>query len=93
MRNVGGVLSVEFPSEQHARAFPQARRLFPLAESLGGVESLACHPATMTHASVPRERRLRLGITDGLIRLSCGIEETEDLLADIEQALAAVERL
>jgi cystathionine beta-lyase/cystathionine gamma-synthase len=47
----------------------------------------------MTHASVPRERRLRLGITDGLVRLSCGIEETEDLLADIEQALAAVERL
>jgi cystathionine beta-lyase/cystathionine gamma-synthase len=93
MRNFGGVLSVEFPSEQHARAFLQALRLFTLAESLGGVESLACHPATMTHASVPRERRLRLGITDGLVRLSCGIEETEDLLADIEQALAAVERL
>jgi cystathionine beta-lyase/cystathionine gamma-synthase len=93
MRNFGGVLSVEFPSEQHAHAFLQALRLFTLAESLGGVESLACHPATMTHASVPRERRLRLGITDGLVRLSCGIEETEDLLADIEQALAAVERL
>ncbi len=93
MRNFGGVLSVEFPSEQHARAFLQALRLFTLAESLGGVESLACHPATMTHASIPRERRLRLGITDGLVRLSCGIEETEDLLADIEQALAAVERL
>ncbi len=93
MRNFGGVLSVEFPSEQHARAFLQALRLFTLAESLGGVESLACHPATMTHASLPRERRLRLGITDGLVRLSCGIEETEDLLADIEQALAAVEHL
>jgi len=93
MRNFGGVLSVEFPSQQHARAFLQALQLFTLAESLGGVESLACHPATMTHASVPRERRLRLGITDGLVRLSCGIEETEDLLADIEQALAAVERL
>jgi cystathionine beta-lyase/cystathionine gamma-synthase len=58
-----------------------------LAESLGGVESLISHPASMTHASIPPERRARLGLTDGLVRLSVGIEDVEDLLADLEQAL------
>jgi cystathionine beta-lyase/cystathionine gamma-synthase len=58
-----------------------------LAESLGGVESLVGHPATMTHASIPREARLKSGLTDSMLRLSIGIEDTEDLIADLEQAL------
>ena len=61
-------------------------KVFTLAESLGGVESLANHPALMTHASIPAEKRAELGITDDLVRLSCGIEDVEDLIADIEQA-------
>ncbi len=64
-------------------------RLFTRAESLGGVESLVCHPASMTHASVPREERLKLGFKDGLLRLSVGIEDVDDLLADLAQALKA----
>ena len=63
-------------------------RLFTLAESLGGVESLIEHPAIMTHASIPAETRARIGIADGLIRLSVGIEDAGDLIADLEQALA-----
>ena len=59
----------------------------PLAESLGGVESLACHPATMTHASIPRDIREKVGITDGLIRLSPGIEGKDDIIADLAQAI------
>lgn len=62
-------------------------KLFSLAESLGGVESLINHPASMTHASVPREDRLKSGLADSLIRLSVGIEDIEDLLADLQQAL------
>ena len=62
-------------------------RLFSLAESLGGVESLISHPASMTHASVEPARRAQLGITEGLVRLSCGVEDVNDLLADLEQAL------
>jgi len=62
-------------------------QLFTRAESLGGVESLVCHPASMTHASVPRERRLAMGFPDGLLRLSVGIEDVADLRADLEQAL------
>jgi cystathionine beta-lyase/cystathionine gamma-synthase len=65
-------------------------RVFSLAESLGGVESLISHPASMTHASVPPSERERLGITDGLIRLSCGVEDVEDLLADLETAFAGL---
>ena len=61
-----------------------------LAESLGGVETLTSHPASMTHASVPPEKRVELGITDGLVRISVGIEDEADLLADLEQALTAV---
>ena len=61
-----------------------------LAESLGGVESLISHPATMTHASVPAERRAAIGITDGLVRISAGIEDLDDLKADLTQALDAV---
>ena len=67
-------------------------KLISLAESLGGVESLACHPATMTHASIPREIRLKVGITDNLIRLSVGIEHIDDLIADLDQAIAGSAR-
>jgi cystathionine gamma-lyase len=73
----------------HARRFLESTRLFALAESLGGVESLVDHPAIMTHASVPAARRAELGISDQLIRLSVGIEETGDLIDDLETALAA----
>jgi cystathionine gamma-lyase len=63
-------------------------RLFTLAESLGGVESLIGHPAIMTHASVPPDQRAAMGITDGMVRLSVGIEDVDDLIADLQQALA-----
>jgi cystathionine gamma-lyase len=72
-----------------ARRFLQATRVFALAESLGGVESLIEHPGIMTHASVERELREAMGITDGLIRLSVGIEHEDDLIADLERAFAA----
>jgi cystathionine beta-lyase/cystathionine gamma-synthase len=72
-----------------ARAVLNAVRLMALAESLGGVETLISHPATMTHASVPPDRRAAIGITDGLVRISVGIEDIDDLLEDLEQALAA----
>lgn len=73
-----------------AKAFVDSLRLFSLAESLGGVESLACHPASMTHASIPAEERAKRGVDDGLIRLSVGIEAVEDLIADLALALDAV---
>lgn len=75
-----------------ARAFLGAVRIFACAESLGGVESLVEHPAIMTHASVPRETRERLGIADGFIRVSCGIEHADDLVADLERGFAAAQR-
>jgi cystathionine beta-lyase len=62
-------------------------RVFSLAESLGGVESLVGHPASMTHASIPKEERLKTGVTDSLLRLSVGVEDEEDLIADLKQAL------
>jgi len=70
--------------------FVRHLRVFALAESLGGVESLCCHPVTMTHGSIPVEERERRGITDTLLRLSVGIEGADDLIADLDQALAAV---
>ena len=69
------------------RVFFRSLKLIRLAESLGGVESLVCHPASMTHASIPKEIREKVGITDGLIRLSIGIENIDDLLADLQQAI------
>jgi cystathionine gamma-lyase len=72
-----------------AKRFLERTQLFALAESLGGVESLIEHPAIMTHASVPPEVREQLGIGDGLVRLSVGIEDVNDLMADLEEALAA----
>ena len=86
----GGMLSVELNSVENARQFVKGLEIFTLAESLGGVESLVCHPATMTHASIPKEIRVELGITDGLIRLSVGIEHVDDLLMDINNALSKV---
>ena len=76
-------MSVSFSAQA---GFFKSVRLIALAESLGGVESLVCHPATMTHASIPRDIRQKIGITDGLIRLSVGIENADDLTADLEQA-------
>ncbi len=90
MRNFTGMLSLDLGSAERALEFLRHLRLFTLAESLGGVESLVSHPATMTHASLSPERRRSVGITEGLIRLSCGIEDTEDLLEDITQALNSV---
>lgn len=89
----GGMLSFELRNGQDAaRCFLENLRLFSLAESLGGVESLACHPATMTHVPLGPEGRKAAGIGDGLVRLSTGIEATADLLGDVEAALAAVKQ-
>jgi len=87
MTGFGGMISVELGTKEQANTVLSRCRLFSLAESLGGVESLISHPASMTHASVEPARRAQLGITEGLIRLSCGVEDVEDLLADLEQAL------
>jgi cystathionine gamma-lyase len=88
MSGFGGMISVELGSRDRAAHVLERVRVFALAESLGGVESLISHPASMTHASVPADRRQAMGITEGLIRLSCGVEDVEDLLADVEHALA-----
>ena len=86
MSGFGGMISVELGTKDRAAQVLGRARIFSLAESLGGVESLISHPASMTHASVPPERRAQLGITEGLIRLSCGVEDEGDLLADVERA-------
>ena len=88
MTGFGGMISVELGTKEHANEVLKKFRVFSLAESLGGVESLISHPASMTHASVPAERRAQLGITEGLVRLSCGVEDLDDLLGDVEQAFA-----
>lgn len=88
MSAFGGMISIELDSLERAVEVTNKLKLFTLAESLGGVESLVCHPVSMTHGSIPKEQRERLGVTDGLIRLSCGIEDVEDLMLDVEQALA-----
>jgi cystathionine gamma-lyase/cystathionine beta-lyase/cystathionine gamma-lyase/homocysteine desulfhydrase len=90
MHGFGGMISFDVGSLDRAKAVLEHVRLFALAESLGGVESLISHPATMTHASVPVERRLALGVTDGLVRISVGIEDVEDLKADLAHALHAM---
>jgi cystathionine beta-lyase/cystathionine gamma-synthase len=90
MFGFGGMISIELGSLEKAKKFTTSVKLFTLAESLGGVESLVCHPVSMTHGSIPKEQREKLGITDGLVRLSCGIEDKEDLMADIAQALDAL---
>ena len=90
MRGFGGLLAFQMGSLDRARTMLESVRLMALAESLGGVETLISHPASMTHASVPPERRLQIGITDDMIRLSVGIEDLEDLREDLEQALDRV---
>lgn len=86
MCGFGGMITVEMGSRDAAARVLERTRIFSLAESLGGVESLISHPATMTHASVPPDRRAALGITDGMIRLSCGVEDVGDLIGDLEFA-------
>jgi cystathionine beta-lyase/cystathionine gamma-synthase len=90
MRGFGGMVTFELGSLEAARRLLNAVRLLALAESLGGVETLISHPATMTHASVPAAYRARLGITDGLVRISVGVEDIEDIKEDLEQALDRV---
>src|SRR5205085_1223058 len=89
MSGFGGMVSFQFKGTR-ADVDKIVRRfeVFALAESLGGVESLVCHPASMTHGSIPKDIREARGLTDTLLRLSIGIEDIEDLLADLEQALA-----
>ncbi|MBS1916393.1 MAG: cystathionine gamma-synthase [Bacteroidetes bacterium] len=89
MRGFGGMLSFELKdnSEQEARRVLSSTKVFSLAESLGGVESLINHPASMTHASIPREQRIKNGLSDSLIRLSVGIEDVDDLIEDLKQAI------
>lgn len=83
----GGMISIDLLNAEKAAKFVKGLNLFILAESLGGVESLVCHPASMTHASIPEEIRERIGISSGLVRLSVGVEHSDDLLEDIKSAL------
>lgn len=87
MHGFGGMLTFELESEAAARAMLERVRLMSLAESLGGVETLICHPASMTHASVPAARRAGIGLTDAMVRISAGIEDIDDLIEDLAQAL------
>lgn len=91
MRDFGGMLSFELKDDsmEATKKVLSSTKLFSLAESLGGVESLINHPASMTHASIPREKRIANGLSDTLIRLSVGVEDADDLIADLEQALAS----
>jgi cystathionine gamma-lyase len=89
MRAGGGIVTIEFKGGlAAAKRFCERVKVFSLAESLGGVESLVNHPAIMTHASIPQEVRESRGITDGLVRLSIGIEDVQDLIEDLEQSMA-----
>ncbi len=90
MRGFGGMISFDLGSLDHAKRFLKRVKLCALAESLGGVETLISHPATMTHASVPPDQRRKIGVTDGLVRISVGIEDLEDILSDLKQALASL---
>jgi cystathionine gamma-lyase/homocysteine desulfhydrase len=89
-RGFGALIAFDLGTVERADTFLRAVKLFTLAESLGGVESLISHPASMTHGSVPPAERLKLGITPGLVRISVGIEDVEDLQADLASALATV---
>ncbi len=90
MRGFGGMVSADFGTLESAKKVLNGVKIFTLAESLGGVESLVSHPASMTHASVPKEERDKMGLTESLVRFSVGIEDIEDLIADVEQALKEV---
>jgi cystathionine beta-lyase/cystathionine gamma-synthase len=87
MRGFGGMISADFGEIETAKKILNGVQIFTLGESLGGVESLISHPATMTHASVPKEERERMGLTDSLVRFSVGLEDIEDLIQDVENAL------
>lgn len=90
MSGFGGMISFELKGDiERAKRMISSCRIFSLAESLGGVESLAGHPASMTHGSIPREERLKAGLTDGLVRLSVGVEDAKDLIADLDRAITA----
>jgi cystathionine beta-lyase/cystathionine gamma-synthase len=89
-RGFGAMISFDVVTLENAKRMLNHVKLCSLAESLGGVETLISHPATMTHASVPAEVRQRIGITDGLIRISVGIEDAEDLIADLDNALCKI---
>jgi len=90
MRDFGGMISFTMKGDNMEDAFDAVSKMevFTLAESLGGVESLAGHPASMTHAAIPKPERMKIGITDSLIRLSVGVEDIDDLISDLEQALS-----
>ena len=92
MRDYGGMVSFELQGDDYAEAVKvmESLKVFSLGESLGGVESLCTHPASMTHASIPKEERLKAGLKDTLIRLSVGIEDVEDLIQDLDQAVKAI---
>jgi len=92
MRDFGGMLSFTLKDDslEKAKALMENVNLFSLAESLGGVESLINHPASMTHASIPKEEREKNGLSDSLIRLSIGVEDVEDLIQDLTQALDSI---
>ena len=87
MSGFGGMIAFDLGSLAKTKRFLSRVRLCALGESLGGVETLISHPATMTHASVDAAKRERLGITEGLVRISVGIEDTDDIIADLDQAL------
>ncbi len=90
MSAFGGMMTLDLGTQDNARRFLERVQVFSLAESLGGVESLTNHPYTMTHGSVPAEVKNAMGLTDGMVRLSCGIEDAEDLIEDLERALVGI---
>lgn len=90
MSGFGGMMTLDLGSKDACRRFLERVRVFSLAESLGGVESLTNHPFTMTHGSVPADVKLAMGLTEGMVRLSCGIEDVEDLIADLDHALEGI---
>jgi cystathionine beta-lyase/cystathionine gamma-synthase len=90
MSGYGGMMTLELGTQENANRFLQGVRVFSLAESLGGVESLTNHPFSMTHGSVPADVKRAMGLTDGMVRLSCGVEDVEDLIADLDGALQGI---
>jgi cystathionine beta-lyase len=87
MKRPGAMISIELHDQYDAKKFLAALKYFPLAESLGGVESLIDHPASMTHSAIPKEERQKIGLSDNLFRISVGIENAADLVADLQNAL------
>ena len=90
MTGFGSMITIDLGSQSNANKMLKKLRVCTLGESLGGVETLISHPATMTHAALGAEGRKRIGLTDGMVRISVGVEDVEDLIADLDQALAAV---